>query len=82
MSKVENDNKYESILAIQFAVTADNAHYNYPNMLNCTISEGNLYGNGDDFSWAARTWLTPSAPTRTACLTLPARPATLTTAST
>ena len=41
--------KYESILAIQFAVTADNAHYNYPNMLNCTISEGNLYGNGDDF---------------------------------
>lgn len=49
MSKVENDNKYESILAIQFAVTADNAHYNYPNMLNCTISEGNLYGNGDDF---------------------------------
>lgn len=49
MSKVENDNKYESILAIQFAVTADNLHYNYCNMLNCTISEGNLYGNGDDF---------------------------------
>ena len=49
MSKVENDNKYESILAIQFSATPDNAHYNYPNMLNCTISEGNLYGNGDDF---------------------------------
>lgn len=49
MSKVEFDNTYESIMAIQFAVTADNAHYNYPNMLNCTISEGNLYGNGDDF---------------------------------
>lgn len=49
MSKVENDNKYESILAIQFSVTPDNAHYNYPNMLNCTYSEGNLYGSGDDF---------------------------------
>lgn len=49
MSKVEFDNKKESILAIQFSVTADNAHYNYPNMLNCTYSEGNLYGSGDDF---------------------------------
>lgn len=49
MSKVESDNEYESVLAIQFAVTADNLHYNYNNMLNCTISEGNLYGNGDDF---------------------------------
>lgn len=49
MSKVENDNKYESIFAVQFAVTADNLHYNYCNMLNCTISDGNLYGNGDDF---------------------------------
>lgn len=49
MSKVENDNKYESILAIQFAVTADKAHYNYCNILNCTYSEGNLYGQGDDF---------------------------------
>lgn len=49
MSKVENDNRYESILAIQFAVTSDRAHYNYCNILNTTYSEGNLYGQGDDF---------------------------------
>lgn len=49
MSKVENDNRYESILAIQFAVTADRAHYNYCNILNTTVSDGDLYGNGDDF---------------------------------
>lgn len=49
MSKVENDNKYESILAIQFAVTSDRAHYNYCNILNTTFSDGNLYGQGDDF---------------------------------
>ncbi len=49
MSKYENDNKYESILAIQFAATDDHAHYNYCNILNTTYSEGNLYGVGDDF---------------------------------
>ena len=49
MSKYENDNKYESILAIQFAATDDHAHYNYCNILNTTYSEGNLYGTGDDF---------------------------------
>ena len=49
MSKVEFDNKYESILAIQFSVTSDRAHYNYNNILNTTYSEGNLYGQGDDF---------------------------------
>ena len=49
MSKYENDNKYESILAIQFAATDDHTHYNYCNILNTTYSEGDLYGVGDDF---------------------------------
>lgn len=49
LSKIEFDNKKESIMAIQFSVTPDNAHINWCNLLNTTFSENNLFGNGDDF---------------------------------
>ena len=49
MSKPEYNNQYESILAIQFSSANSSDQYNYNNCLNCTWSEGNLYGNGDDF---------------------------------
>lgn len=49
MSKIEYNNKKESILAIQCSTANDNAHINWSNLLNTTYSEGNLFGNGDDF---------------------------------
>lgn len=49
MSKPEFNNQYESVLAIQFSSANSPDQYNYNNCLNCTWSEGNLYGNGDDF---------------------------------
>lgn len=49
LSKIAFDNKKESIMAIQFSVTPDNAHINWCNLLNTTSSENNLFGNGDDF---------------------------------
>ncbi len=49
LSKIAFDNKKESIMAIQFSVTPDNAHINWCNLLNTTFSENNLFGNGDDF---------------------------------
>lgn len=49
MSKIEFNNKYESIMAIQFSTANNNAHINWSNLLNTTYSEGNLFGNGDDF---------------------------------
>lgn len=49
MSKPEFNNQYEAVLAVQFSSANNGAQYNYNNCLNCTWSEGNLYGNGDDF---------------------------------
>lgn len=49
MSKLEFNNKKESIMAIQFSTGNNNAHINWSNLLNTTYSEGNLFGNGDDF---------------------------------
>ncbi|MDE6695273.1 MAG: RagB/SusD family nutrient uptake outer membrane protein [Muribaculaceae bacterium] len=49
MSKPEMNNQYESVMAVQFSSANSPDQYNFSNCLNCTISEGNLYGNGDDF---------------------------------
>lgn len=49
MSKPEFNNQYESVLAVQFSSANSPDQYNFCNCLNCTYSEGNLYGNGDDF---------------------------------
>ena len=49
MSKPENNNKMESVMAVQFSMANSPSQYNYNNCLNCTWSEGNIYGNGDDF---------------------------------
>lgn len=54
MSKIEFNNKKESIMAIQFSTANDNAHINWCNLLNTTYSEGNLFGNGDDFFLASQ----------------------------
>lgn len=49
LSKLAFNNKKEAILAIQFSTANNNAHVNYCNLLNTTYSDGNLFGNGDDF---------------------------------
>ncbi len=49
MSKIEFNNRFESIMAIQFSTANNNAHINWSNLLNTTYSDGNLFGNGDDF---------------------------------
>jgi hypothetical protein len=54
MSKPEYNNQYESVMAIQFSSANSPDQYNYNNCLNCTWSEGNLYGNGDDFYLASQ----------------------------
>ncbi|MBD5311484.1 MAG: RagB/SusD family nutrient uptake outer membrane protein [Muribaculaceae bacterium] len=54
MSKPEMNNQYESVMAIQFSSANTPDQYNYNNCLNCTWSEGNLYGNGDDFYLASQ----------------------------
>lgn len=54
MSKVEFNNQYESILAVQFSTANNNANINWCNLLNTTYSEGNLFGNGDDFFLASQ----------------------------
>lgn len=54
MSKVEFNNRYESIMAIQFSTANNNANINWCNLLNTTWSEGNLFGNGDDFFLASQ----------------------------
>ena len=54
MSKPEFNNQYESVLAIQFSSANSPDQYNFNNCLNCTWSEGNLYGNGDDFYLASQ----------------------------
>ncbi len=54
MSKPEFNNQYESVLAIQFSSANSPDQFNYSNCLNCTWSDGNLYGNGDDFYLASQ----------------------------
>ena len=54
MSKPEFNNQYEAVLAVQFSSFNSPDNYNYNNCLNCTWSEGNLYGNGDDFYLASQ----------------------------
>lgn len=54
MSKPDFNNTYESVMAIQFSSANSPDQYNYNNCLNCTWSEGNLYGNGDDFYLASQ----------------------------
>ncbi len=49
MSKPEFNNQYESVMAVQFSSANSPDQFNFCNCLNCTWSEGNLYGNGDDF---------------------------------
>ena len=54
MSKIEFENRYESIIALQCVVTSDFGQVNWSNLLNTTYSEGNLYGTGDDFFLASQ----------------------------
>ncbi len=49
MSKPEMNNQYESVMAVQFSSANSPDQFNFYNCLNCTWSEGELYGNGDDF---------------------------------
>lgn len=49
MSKPEYNNMYEAVMSIQFSSANEPDQYNWSNLINCTWSEGNLYGNGDDF---------------------------------
>lgn len=49
ISKPEFNNSYESVMAVQFSSANSPDQYNFNNCLNCTVSEGDLYGNGDDF---------------------------------
>lgn len=54
MSKIEFNNKKESIMAVQFSTANNNAHINWSNLLNTTRSEGGIFGNGDDFFLASQ----------------------------
>lgn len=54
MSKIDNNNKYESILAIQCSTANNNAHINWSNLLNTTYSDGNYWGTGDDFFYGSQ----------------------------
>jgi len=54
MSKPEFNNQYESVMAVQFSSANAPDQYNFCNCLNCTWSEDNLYGNGDDFYLASQ----------------------------
>ena len=54
MSKIEYNNSYESILAMQCSNVNNNSHINWSNLLNVTYSDGNYYGSGDDFFLASQ----------------------------
>lgn len=54
MSKPEYNNMYESVMAVQFSSANSPDQFNFNNCLNCTWSDGNLYGNGDDFYLASQ----------------------------
>lgn len=54
MSKPEFNNSYEALLQVQFSSANSPNQFNFNNCLNCTYSEGSLYGNGDDFYLASQ----------------------------
>ena len=54
LSKIECNNGPESIFAMQCSTANNNSHINWANLLNCTYSEGDLYGTGDDFFYASQ----------------------------
>ena len=54
LSKISFNNGSESIFALQCSTANDNAHINWSNLLNCTYSDGNLYGTGDDFFYGSQ----------------------------
>lgn len=54
MSKIEFNNKKEAVMAIQFSTGNNNMHINWSNLLNTTMSDGNIFGNGDDFFLASQ----------------------------
>lgn len=54
MSKMAFNNGSESIFALQCSTANDNMHINWSNLLNCTYSDGNLYGTGDDFFYGSQ----------------------------
>ncbi|MCR4582689.1 MAG: RagB/SusD family nutrient uptake outer membrane protein [Prevotella sp.] len=54
LSKISFNNGPESIFALQCSTANDNAHINWSNLLNCTYSDGNLYGTGDDFFYGSQ----------------------------
>lgn len=49
ISKPEMNNQYESVMAVQFSSANSPDQFNFNNCLNCTVSDGDVYGNGDDF---------------------------------
>ena len=54
LSKIDKNNGSESVFALQVSTANDNAHINWSNLLNCTYSDGNLYGTGDDFFYGSQ----------------------------
>jgi len=54
LSKISFNNGSESIFALQCSTVNSYSHANWSNMLNCTYSDGNLYGQGDDFYLASQ----------------------------
>ncbi len=55
MSKLEFNNRMESILAVQYVTgVEENIHANFCNLLNTTRSDGNIFGSGDDFFLASQ----------------------------
>ena len=54
ISKPELNNTYESIMAVQFSSANSPDQFNFNNCINCTYSENQLYGNGDDFYLASQ----------------------------
>ncbi len=57
MSKMEFDQQGEAVFSIPFsadAVAGEYPNINWGNLLNVTWSQGNLYGNGDDFFIASQ----------------------------
>ena len=54
LSKIDHNNGSESIFALQTSTANDKAHINWSNLLNCTYSDGNLYGTGDDFFYGSQ----------------------------
>ena len=54
LSKIQFNNGSESIFAMQCSTANNNSHINWPNLLNCTYSDGDLYGTGDDFFYGSQ----------------------------